>query len=226
MTIRIRHAEDTDVEALAALNVAAYPDLAQEGVVFSAAQIRGHLARFPDGQLVALDDGVLAGAISTLVLPNAIDPLAPHTWLGVTDHGSYERHDPTGDTLYLADIYVHPGAWGRGVGRALYGALFELCRRRGHARVVGGGRMDSFVDAPEAMSPRDYIAAVVAGRYRDRVLQSQLRAGFEVRGVLPGYLHDGRSRHCATLIVWDNPDVVKLQPAVARRPSERANDQR
>jgi GNAT superfamily N-acetyltransferase len=206
MTITIRNAQESDAEALSALNAAAYPDLAQDGVVFRPAQIRGHIARFPEGQLVAVDDSRIVGALATLVLPDRIDPLAAHTWLGVTDHGTFDRHDPSGQTLYLADIYVHPDAWGRSVGRALYAALFELCRRRGHDRVVGGGRLHDYVDAPEAMSPDDYVAAVVAGQRRDRVLLSQLRAGFEVRGLLPHYLHDWRSRHWATLIVWDNPE--------------------
>jgi hypothetical protein len=51
------------------------------------------------------------------------------------------------------------------------------------------------------------------------VLESQLRAGFTVRGVLPGYLHDWRSRHCATLIVWENPNRVTA--AATARPHVR-----
>jgi GNAT superfamily N-acetyltransferase len=217
MAITIRTAAASDLDALAGLNAAAYPDLIQDGVVFDAALLAGHLARFPEGQLVALDGDRAVGGIATLVLPDAINPLAPHTWIGVTDYGTFERHDPAGATLYLADIYVHPDAWGRGVGRALYAALFELCRQRGHARVVGGGRMHSYVDAPADMTPDAYIAEVIAGRRRDRVLESQLRAGFEVRGVLPRYLHDWRSRHHATLIVWDNPDRVRTQPPRSAR---------
>jgi GNAT superfamily N-acetyltransferase len=139
--------------------------------------------------------------------------------IGVTDSGTFERHDGTGDTLYLADIYVDPHAWGRGVGRALYAALFDLCRRREHTRVVGGGRLHAYVDAPADLAPADYVKSVIAGERRDRVLESQLRAGFEVRGLLPRYLHDWRSRHWATLIVWDNPDRVQVRawPAVRAR---------
>ncbi len=209
MTITIRTATPADIEGLAALNRAAYPDLVEDGVVFGVDHLRAHQARFAAGQLVAERDGRLVGALATFILPRAIDPLAPHTWMGVTDAGSFERHDSGGDTLYLADIYVDQAAWGAGVGRALYAALFALCRTQRLANVVGGGRLYDFVDAPAAMSPQSYVDAVIRGERRDRVLLSQLRAGFEVRGLLPGYLHDWRSRHTATLIVWWNPDRVR-----------------
>ena len=221
MTIAIRTALPTDVTALAALNAAAYPDLAEQGVIYEPHQLLQHIQRFPDGQLVAEQDGELVGAISTLILPRSIDALAPHTWIGVTDRGTFDRHDPTGETLYLADIYVSPTAWGAGVGRALYEALFGLCRRFGLARVVGGGRLYNFITAPDDVTASDYVASVIRGDRRDRVLQSQLRAGFQVRGLLPGYLHDWRSRHWATLIVWDNPDRLSLRPVTVVERAEK-----
>lgn len=44
------------------------------------------------------------------------------TWLGT--HG-----------LYLEDLYVRPGARGRGAGRALLAELARICVARGHARL-------------------------------------------------------------------------------------------
>jgi hypothetical protein len=44
----------------------------------------------------------------------------------------------------------------------------------------------------------------MAGKRRDRVFTSQLRAGFAYRGILPGYLDDWRSAAFATLLVWEN----------------------
>jgi predicted N-acetyltransferase YhbS len=209
MSITIRTASPADLAALAALNRAAYPELIEDGVVFEEDHLRAHQAMFPRGQLVALDArGTIVGALATLILPDAIDALAQHTWMGVCDRGTFARHDPRGDTLYLADIYVDKAAWGQGIGPALYAALFALCRELGCARVVGGGRLHDYVDAPPEMTPQHYVAAVMRGERRDRVLRSQLRAGFEVRGLLKEYLHDWRSRHWATLIVWQNPDRI------------------
>lgn len=207
MTLSLRHATRADAPRLAELNRAAYPDLVEDGVVFEESQLRAQIEIFPHGQIVAELDGRIVGAIATLIVPRAIDPLAQHTWMGVTDGGTFARHDPDGDTLYLADVYVDASAWGRGVGRALYGALFALCREMRLRRVVAGGRLYDYDEHAGRMTPHDYVARVVRGELRDRVLVSQLRAGFSVRGLLQGYLHDWRSRHWATLLVWENPDL-------------------
>jgi hypothetical protein len=53
------------------------------------------------------------------------------------------------------------------------------------------------------MSPEEYVARVLKGELKDKVLTSQVRAGFEVRGILRGYLDDPRSRNFATLLVRD-----------------------
>jgi GNAT superfamily N-acetyltransferase len=203
--LHIRVATPEDSAHLAALNRAAYPDLVEDGVVFDESQLLGHTTVFPRGQLVAELDGKIAGAIATMIVPRAIDALAPHTWMGVTDGGTFVRHDPEGDTLYLADVYVAESAWGRGVGRALYEALFALCRELRLKRVVAGGRLYDYDAYADKMTPHAYIDAVVRGELKDRVLISQLRAGFTVRGVLASYLHDWRSRHYASLLVWENP---------------------
>ncbi len=213
MTLEIRPVRSDEMAALAALNRAAYPDLLEDGVVFSEPQMRGQHALFPEGQIVAVREGALVGAIATFIPPRAFDPLAPHTWLGITDAGTFARHDPFGETLYLADIYVDRAEWGSGVGKALYTALFALCRQLGLKNVVGGGRLYDYVDAEPELAPEAYVAAVLRGERKDRVLRSQLRAGFTVRGLMPGYLHDWRSRHVATLIVWDNPDRQAAHPA-------------
>jgi hypothetical protein len=49
---------------------------------------------------------------------------------------------------------------------------------------------------------------VIAGTIRDRVLGSQLKAGFHVRAILPNYLRDARSGNFATLLEWQSPDAI------------------
>jgi GNAT superfamily N-acetyltransferase len=213
--LQIRAVTPADLPHLVALNCAAYPDLIQDEVVWTEPQLQSHLVVFPEGQLLAESEGRPVGAISTLILHRGIDPLANHTWLGVTDNGYFVRHDPGGDTLYLADIYVHPDAWGRGVGRALYAALREMCRRLGLRRIVAGGRLWSYGDVAHLMTPEAYVVRVERGEMTDQVLVSQLRAGFKVKGILPGYLHDWRSRHFATLLEWQNPDDIARRAGAA-----------
>lgn len=212
----MRQAIHEDVPAMARLNRAAYPDLAGEGVVWEEAQLREHQAVFPGGQIVAELDGALVGAIATFIVPRAVDPLAPHTWLGMTDGGYLKSHDIFGDTLYLADVYVDPAHWGRGVGARLYRALFDLCDARGLRRVVAGGRLWGYHEYQGRMTPDEYARRVITGEIHDRVLRSQIKAGFELRGILPGYLLDARSGDFATLLEWVSPafaDVTKESSA-------------
>jgi GNAT superfamily N-acetyltransferase len=201
-TILMRRATLEDLPRLVEMNHAAYPELVEANVVWNEAQLRSHVARFPQGQLVADMNGVPMGAVSTFIVSRKRDPLEPHTWLGITEGGTFAGHDAGGDTLYLADIYVDPAAWGHGVGQTLYAAIRQLCVALGLRRIVAGGRLWSYHEQPETMVPEEYVARVLRGELRDRVLGSQMKAGFAVRGVLVGYLRDPRSRDCATLLEW------------------------
>jgi len=217
--LTLRSATRADVPRLVALNAAAYPELLADGVVFDAAQLLAHGHVFPEGQIVAEENGLIIGAIATLIVGSSA-ALQPHAWTDVTSFGTFACHDPRGDTLYLADVYADPAAHGRGVGPALYGALFDLCRRKNLRRVVAGGRLWGYHEVSSELSPAAYVDEVVRGVRRDRVLTSQLRAGFSVRAVLEGYLEDWRSAGFATHLVWENPGLVVREQRTSGLPIE------
>ena len=204
-SVTIRVATKQDVPRLVEMNHAAYPELVEANVVWSAAQIEAHLERFPEGQIVAEVGGVPVGAISTFIVPPGRDPMAQHTWLEITDDGTFASHDARGDTLYLADVYVDPSAWGKGVSETLYAALRDLCVARGLRRVVAGGRLWGYHEYAQRLTPTEYVESALRGEIRDRVLGSQIKAGFKVRGILEGYLRDPRSCDYATLLEWRRP---------------------
>jgi GNAT superfamily N-acetyltransferase len=214
--MRSRCALPRDIPRLVELNAAAYPELLADGVVFDAAQLAAQQAVFPDGQIVLEEDGVVFGAIATLIVPSVLAS-APHDWVAITSFGTFAAHDPTADALYLADVYVDPSAQGKGVGAKLYEALFALADRRRLARVVAGGRLWGYYEVQDRMSPEAYVADVVSGRRKDRVLTSQLRAGFAVRGILPGYLDDWRSAGFATHLFRENPRTTLLAGRVIEK---------
>lgn len=219
MPLVVRVAQRSDIPRLVQLNHAAYPELLADGIVFDAAQIAAHFAMWSEGQIVVEEHGELLGAIATLIVPSA-RALAPHTWVEATSYGTFACHEPSGDALYLADIYSHPRARGRGVGAALYGALFALCERKRLARVVAGGRLWGYHELADRMTPDAYAAEVASGLRSDRVLTSQLRVGFELRGILPGYLDDWRSRANASHLVWTNHairNVASRAPGLSAR---------
>jgi hypothetical protein len=116
--VTVRQATRADIPTLVKLNQEAYPQLANENVVWKEAHLLAHQRAFPQGQLLATSAGKIVGAASTLIVDMGPDPLRPHTWSGVTDGGYFSNHDPRGDTLYGADIYVHPKSRLLGVGGA------------------------------------------------------------------------------------------------------------
>lgn len=210
--IQVRQATRADIPHLMALNREAYPTLAQENVVWGEAHLRSHQRVFPEGQLVAEHEGRIVGAASSLIVHLGPDPLREHTWSGITDSGYFTNHDPAADTLYGADVYVHPDTRGLGVGAALYAARRALCRRLNKRRILAGGRLWNYCDHAERMTPEEYAQRVADGEFRDLVLSFQLNEGFQLRRILPNYLRDPRSRNFASLIEWINPDY---QPPVA-----------
>ena len=204
--IRVREATRKDIPALVNLNRAAYPELVVENIVWSGKRLLNHLRVFPQGQLVAEVNGRIVGASSSLVVNLGSDPLRSHTWKGITDNGYFTSHDPRGDTLYGADVYVHPRARGRGVGHALYERRRRLCRRLNLRRILVGGRLWNYEEHADRMSPQEYARRVVAGEFRDLALSFQLREGFQLRRVMPNYLRDSKSHDHAGLMEWLNPD--------------------
>lgn len=211
--ITLRQATPADVPALRELNVAAYPFLAAENVVWTEEQLASHQRIFPEGQLVAEQRGRLVGAAATLLVSLPGEPLRHHTWSEATARGYFTNHDDEADTLYGADVYVHPEARGQGVGAALYEARRELCRRLNKRRILAGGRLWNYAEAAGSLTPEEYAAGVARGERRDLVLSFQLREGFVLRGVMPSYLKDSRSKNYASLIEWLNPQHV---PALRR----------
>lgn len=202
----VREATRADVSALVALNELVYPALATEDVVWGERHLVSHQRVFPQGQLVAELDGRIVGAVASLIVDLGPDPLRQHTWPGITDSGYFTNHDPEADTLYGADVYVHPEARGQGVGAALYEARRVLCRRLNKRRILAGGRLWNYSEQGAGMTPDEYAARVVSGELRDLVLSFQLREGFVLRSVMPNYIHDARSKNFASLIEWLNPD--------------------
>ena len=188
------------------LNRAAYPEMASENIVWEPVHVRSHMRVFPDGQLVACINEKILGACASLIVYLGPDPLRQHTWAGITDSGFFTNHNPQGDTLYGADVYVHPEARCLGIGAALYAARRDLCRRLNLRRILAGGRLWNYSDYADECSPEEYVERVKNGEIRDLVLSFQLREGFQVRGVLRHYLRDARSKNNASLVEWLNPD--------------------
>ncbi|RYD40408.1 MAG: GNAT family N-acetyltransferase, partial [Verrucomicrobiaceae bacterium] len=211
--ILIRRAEEEDFPAMIALNSKAFPLLGEENVVWSIRQLTNHLKLFPAGQIVAVLDGQIVGAVASLIISTGRDPYRPHTYAGITDGGYFHNHDPKGDTLYGADVYVDPDFQGKGIGAALYEARRALCRRLNLRRILAGGRLAGYAAKADELSPEEYVQKVKDGELTDSVLNFQMREGFIVRSILHNYITDPVSKNHATLIEWLNPDHIETEPS-------------
>ncbi|MBK6423823.1 MAG: GNAT family N-acetyltransferase [Gemmatimonadetes bacterium] len=185
------------------------------------AQLASHLRVFPDGQFVAVSgaDGAVVGmAASLIVLWD--DYTFTTTWRELTAAGTFANHDPArGRTLYAAEVMVDPAWQGRGVGTQLYAAREALARRLGLLRIRAGARLRGYQAASGSLTVEAYVSEVIHGRRADPTLTFQLRRGFRVLAVAPGYLaHDPESQGHAAVIEWLNPEVARPEDAAAGDP--------
>ncbi len=173
-------------------------------------ELAQHLEHFPEGQLVAVTeetDVVVGMAASLIVTWDDYDLDQP--WRDFTAHGTFANHDPSGRTLYGAEVMVRPGLQGRGIGRKLYADRRELVRRFGLLRIRAGARLRGYGAVADEIPATEYVRRVVRGELGDPTLSFQLREGFAVLAVVSGYLRfDPESRGWAAVIEWLNPELA------------------
>ena len=186
---------------LAALQEVCFPTLAP-AQRFVAAHYRKHLELFPEGQFVALDGDRVVGGTSTCRLHFDFNHLG-HTFDDVIQGGGLTSHEPDGDWLYGADISVHPDHRGWGLARGLYAARQDAVRRFGLKGQVTAGMMRGYGAVKDRMSAEEYYRRLADGTVNDPTLSAQMKIGFELRGLLPNYVHDPVCGDYAVLIVLD-----------------------
>ncbi|MGM0576199.1 MAG: GNAT family N-acetyltransferase [Myxococcota bacterium] len=213
----MRQIRPDDFPRLSGLSRRVYPHSAP----WREAHFASHTRVFPEGQLVAVDpetDEVLGMAASLIILWDDYHLL--DTWQDFTDGGWFTNHDPEhGHTLYGAEVMVDPEARGRGVGKALYAARRDLCRRLGLLRIRAGARLPRYHLYADRLTPVEYVIEVVRGHIDDPTLCFQLAQGFRVLAVVRNYdPDDPDSLGHAAVIEWLNDEVATPEDAAGRDP--------
>jgi GNAT superfamily N-acetyltransferase len=192
-------------EELERIELACFP-MANPDDLLSRDDIAAYAEVFPEGYFVAIVDGHPVGMGAGIYLDFDFgDP--QHTIAGITGDHQCGNHDPEGDWYYGTDITVLPEYRGRGIGGMLYERRKALVRRDRKRGIIAGGSLPGYFDHKSSMPIDRYVARVVAGELHDPTLSFQLSHGFEVRGLLEGYLEDEADDGWAALIVWENPDL-------------------
>ena len=217
--IRVRRARLDDVAAIYACEVAVYSRTPPAGLC-DERLLTMQIETFREGQFVALDGKRIVGyAMSLIVLLDDDSPW--YSYSEITGNGTFSTHDPAGDTLYGADIGVHPDYRGRGIAGKLYEARMGVLARFNLRRMVAGGRIPGYSEHAGSMTAEEYVQRVVNGELRDSALNAHLKAGYKVRSVHLGYLRDEQSLDYATFLEIDNPTFRKVRRRIAASPMKR-----
>ncbi len=195
---------------------------------YTLTELDDHRSVFPQGQFVAIEttSNTVAGVHFTLRL-RMIDFHIDDPWDILTAGGTFLDHDPTGPTLYGADIMVHPHHQHHGLAHALTDQTRYLVQEERLWRMVGASRLPGYGKHAQAMSVEDYVEAVLRGDLADPVLSAHLKDGWSVVRPILGYLqHDEESVGWAVVIQWINPACppppefnLKDLPTAPRQPS-------
>ncbi|MBO6935174.1 MAG: bifunctional GNAT family N-acetyltransferase/carbon-nitrogen hydrolase family protein [Deltaproteobacteria bacterium] len=202
--VRVRRWQPEDLGAIIACQKAAWPEY-PDGEQYGRRTLRLAFAAFPEGQLLAEIDGEVVG-YATSVIVDLPAPLEQYSFDELTGQGTFSTHTAEGDTLYGADIAVHPDWRGQRVAAKLYQARKRLLRKHNLRRMVAFGRLPGYGALTKRMKPETYVAKVREGSLKDPALTAQLRAGYEVKAVRQGLMEDAASAGWATLIELRNPD--------------------
>ncbi|GJL83478.1 MAG: hydrolase [marine bacterium B5-7] len=217
--IKVRRARPNDVAELYAVERAAYSAFPPEGLC-DERQLDMQITAFPEGQLVVVAGKRIVGYATSLIV--ALDDDSPwYSYNEITGYGTFSTHDPAGDTLYGADIAVHPEFRGRGIAGLLYEGRRRILKRFNLRRMVAGGRIPGYRDHSGKMTAEEYVARVMRGELKDPALSAHLKAGYNVLGVHMGYLHDEQSLDFATHLSFDNPDFRRVRHRISASPVKR-----
>ncbi len=217
--IRARNWRIEDIPAVVACHRAAYPEY-PEDAYYTERFYELQFSAFPEGQFLAEIDGVVVGYTTSLIV-QLDDQTHTYTYEEITGAGTFSSHDPSGDTLYGADIGVHPDYRGLGVAGKLYEQRKRLLKRYNLRRMVAYGRIPGYNAVVGKMTAEEYVQRVIAGDLRDSALQAHLKAGYTVKRVMLDFLWDDSSLNYSTWLEMPNPVYQPEKRQIAAAPLQR-----
>ena len=114
---------------------------------------------------------------------------------------------------------VRPRGQRSGTGSKLYTARKQLARDLKLLRIRAGARLRGYHRYAARMSAEEYVIKVINRELHDPTITFQLKHGFHVLAVVPGYLaHDPESLGYAAVIEWINERVAQPADYAGRDP--------
>ncbi|MFW7380159.1 MAG: GNAT family N-acetyltransferase [Oligoflexus sp.] len=202
-SLKLRSLRDEDYEEIAAIMRLVYTEI-KGGGAWPKKKYLAMLHAFPEGQICIEDSGkIVAAALAVIVDYDKFGD--DHTYWEITADPYLTTHDPNGNVMYGVDVFVHPDYRDLRLGRRLYDARKDLCRKLNLKSIIAGGRIPRYADHMKELSPHEYIEKVSRREIYDPILTFQLSNDFEVKRLLEDYLpEDNASKGYATLLEWTN----------------------
>ena len=221
--VRVRRWKREDVAAIVECAKAVYSDYPVHEM-YDQRLYEMQLEAFPDGQFVAEVGGQIVGYTTSLIV-HLDDSNYWYTVDEITGAATFSTHSPLGDTLYGADIGVHPDFRGRGIAGKLYEQREKLLKRFNLRRMIAYGRISGFKDVAGSMTAEQYVEKVIAGELKDSALNAHLKAGYSVVKVQLDITVDGSSLNYSTYLERLNSDFrfekKKISTSVPKKPARR-----
>jgi predicted amidohydrolase/GNAT superfamily N-acetyltransferase len=217
--VKVRPWRKEDIPDVIAAHRAAYPEYSEEAY-YNERFYEMQLAAFPEGQFLAEIDGTVVAYATSLIVQLEEDAHT-YTYEEITGGGTFATHDPSGDTLYGADIGVDKEYQSLGISRLLYEARKKLMQRYNLRRMVAYGRIPGYQQYAGKMTAEEYVDKVIAGEITDQSLRAHLRAGYSVKRVLLDFLWDNSSLNYSTLLEMPNPSYQPEKRKIAAAPLQR-----
>ena len=156
---------------------ATYHDYSEE-YIYTERQYEMQFAAFPQGQFVALCSKKIIGYATSMIV--SIDDEFWYDVDELTGAGTFSTHNQDGDTLYGADIAVHPDYQRRGVAMLLYKRRGSVLKRYNLRQMIAYGRLSGYRNYAGKMTAEQYVEKVTNGELQDAALNAHLKAGFHV----------------------------------------------
>ncbi|MAT99609.1 MAG: nitrilase [Anaerolineaceae bacterium] len=219
--ITVRQWQEEDILQIVACQKAVYGDLYEDDELYGRRAYALQFAAFPEGQFLAEIDGQVVGYTTSIIVQLDDDDEQGYNYEEITGLGTFTTHTYSGDTLYGADIAVHPDYRRRGVSKRLYQKRRQLLRKYNLRRVVAYGRLPDYHLVSGKMTAETYVEKVVAGEMWDSALKAHLDAGYSVKRVLMDFMDDEKSLNFSTWLEMPNPDYKPERRKIAAAPLKR-----
>lgn len=213
---KVRRWKKRDIPELVRVHEKIYSDFPQNAL-YDQRIFEHQYRQFPEGQfLVELDNQIVGYACSIIVQLD--DSADYYTYSEITGSGSFTTHNPSGDTLYGADIGILPEFRGRQLAGMLYKSRKRLLKRYNLRRMVAHGRIPGFKAHGGKMTAEEYIEHVKSKKLSDPALNAHLKAGYQVKKVLIDFVHDSASLNYSTWLEMENPDYDENKRRISAQP--------